>query len=202
MLVPRVPLPMALSLVLTGCSGDIGSFTWVDEVPRAEIAAAAAGDYLIAEGDLLNVRVYNQDALSTRGRVRPDGRIGVPLAGEIEALGRRPADLAKELEARLKPFILAPAVVVGVEEIQPIRITVLGEVGHPGVFLVEPGAGVLQALASAGGTTEFADRDRIFVIRRRPAKEPLKIRFSYARLYNGARAPAFALATGDVVTVE
>lgn len=205
MLTPRVPGPllvMALSLLLTRCSAGITSFTWVDEIPRTEIGDSAAGDYTIAEGDLLNVRVYNQDALSIRGRVRPDGRIGVPLAGEVEALGRRPADLARELEARLKPFIVAPAVVVAVEEIQPVRIAVLGEVAHPGVFVLEPGASVLQALATAGGTTEFADRERIFVIRKRLAKAPLTIRFSYARLVGNARAAAFTLATGDVVAVE
>jgi polysaccharide export outer membrane protein len=205
MLTPRVPgllLAMATSLLLTRCSPGIRSFTWVDEIPRTEISGTVSGDYTIAEGDLLGVRVYNQDALSSRSRVRPDGRIGVPLAGEIEALGRRPADLAKEIEARLKPFIVAPAVVVVVEEIQPVRIAVLGEVAHPGVFVLEPGASVLQALATAGGTTEFADRERIFVIRPRAAKAPLTIRFSYARLVGTARASSFALANGDVVTVE
>lgn len=82
-----------------------------------------------------------------------------------------------------------------------MQISVLGEVARPGVFSLEPGAGVLEALASAGGATEFADRGRIFVLRRRGERPPLRIRFSWARLAEGGGA-AFALADGDVVMVE
>ncbi len=66
--------------------------------------------------DTLTVRVYNQDGVTTRGRVRPDGRIALPLAGEVEAEGRRPADLAREIEAKLKPFFVAPSVAVNVDD--------------------------------------------------------------------------------------
>jgi polysaccharide export outer membrane protein len=198
----RTTAALITALSLPGC-GYAGPYVWVDDASRAELGDAAGRDYVIAGGDLLAVRVYNQEALSIRGRVRPDGRIAVPLAGEVEALGRRPADLARELEARLKSFVVAPAVVVAVEEVQPIRISVIGEVAHPGVFTLDADAGVLQALAMAGGATEYADRERIFVIRRVHAKAPVRIRFSYARLLGGsARAAAFVLAPGDVVAVE
>lgn len=190
------------TIAIAGC-GAAGEYVWVDQVPRTEIADAPPGDYVIASGDVLMVRVYNQDAISTRARVRPDGRIGVPLAGEIEALGRRPADLAKEIEARLKPFVVAPAVTIAVEEVQAVRVSVIGEVARPGTYALEPRAGVLDALAGAGGVSEFADRDRIFVLRKRAGKPPMRVRFSYARLAAGeGRAAAFVLIAGDVVTVE
>jgi polysaccharide export outer membrane protein len=196
------PIPLLASLALAGCGASL-PHVWVDQISQAEIGDTAGTDYVIARGDLLTIRVYGQDPISTHGRVRPDGKIAVPLAGELEAEGRRPADLAREIEARLKPFVVAPAVVIGVDEVQPIRISVLGEVARPGAFALEPRAGVLQALAIAGGTTEYADRERIFVIRRTPGKPPLRIRFSYADLAGGrGRAATFALATGDVVTVE
>lgn len=175
---------------------------WVDEVSSAELGQAAAGDYFIAAGDLLAVRVYEQDAVSTRGRVRPDGKISVPLAGEVTALRRRPADLAREIETLLKPFVRAPTVSVIVEEIQPVRVSVLGEVARPGVFVLDPGAGVLQALASAGGTTEYASRDRIFVVRRMSGGAPIRIRFSLDKLTGDSRAAGFMLSQGDVVLVE
>lgn len=192
---------LASALVLTAC-GATTTQVWVDEVSSAELGEAAAGDYLIATGDLLAVRVYEQDAVSTRGRVRPDGKISVPLAGEVRALRRRPAELAREIEALLKPFVRAPTVSVIVEEIQPVRVSVLGEVARPGVFVLDPGAGVLQALASAGGTTEFAASDRIFVVRRMSGGAPIRIRFSLAKLTGDSRAAGFMLTQGDVVMVE
>lgn len=193
---------LAFAAALLAACGSAGSYTWVDDVPKTEIAGPTQGDYVIGSGDLLAIRVYNQEALSTRGRVRPDGKIGVPLAGEIEAQGRRPQDLAREIEAHLKPFVLAPAVIVSVEEIRPLQVSILGEVARPGVVSLEPGAGVLQALASAGGTTDFADRERIFVLRKRPAQPPLRIRFSYSQLAGGGSGATFALVNGDVVMVE
>lgn len=189
-------------LALAGC-GPTGAYVWVNDVPKTDLAGAGDGAYVIGAGDLLSVRVYNQEAISTRGRVRPDGRIAVPLAGEIEAVGRRPVDLAKEIEAHLKSFVVAPVVAVSVEEIQPVKISVLGEVARPGMFTLEAGAGVLEALASAGGPTDFADKDAIFVLRRRGAAPPLRVRFTYAQLTGGAgNAAAFTLVSGDVVTVE
>lgn len=198
----RKALIGGLALALAACGG-AGSFVWIDDVPLTEIVEPARREYVIASGDVLAIRVYNQEAISARCRVRSDGRIAIPLAGEIDAVGRRPVELAKEIEAQLKPFVVAPAVVVSVEEMQPLQISVLGEVMRPGVFPMEPGSGVLQALALAGGTTRFAHQDRIFVLRRRLAQPPLRIRFTYKDLAGGTgRGATFSLAPGDVVTVE
>lgn len=186
---------------LAAC-GPAGPYVWVQDVAGAEIPGKNQGDYVIGSGDVLAVRVYNEEALSARGRVRPDGKIAVPLAGEIDALGRRPQDLARDIEARLKSFIVAPAVVVSVEEVRPMQVSVLGEVERPGVYPLDSGAGVLQALASAGWATEFADRDCIFVLRKRDAEPPLRIRFTLAELSRGGNGALFALADGDVVIVE
>jgi polysaccharide export outer membrane protein len=185
----------------TGCGTSL-PYVWVEQLPKAEIAEGSR-EYVIAAGDTLTVRVYNQDGVTTRVRVRPDGRFAVPLAGEVEAEGRRPVDLAREIEAKLKPFLVAPAVAVGVDEVQPARVSVLGEVARPGVYPVESRGGVLDAVAAAGGLTEFADRDRIFLVRKRPGRPPLRVRFTFAQLTGGsARAAAFTVAPGDVVAVE
>lgn len=190
------------ALLLPGCV-PIGPYVWVDDVPSTEVAEPSRRDYVINTGDVLAIRVYNQDAISTRARVRPDGRIAVPLAGEVDAVGRRPIELAKEIEAQLKPFVVAPVVVVSVDEVQPLQVSVLGEVERAGVYPIEPGAGVLQALALAGGMTRFAHRDRIFVLRKRLTDAPLRIRFTYEQLSSGTgRAPLFTLVSGDVVSVE
>ncbi len=196
----RLILSVVLLSAAIGCKGP-GTFVWVDEIPAAEFTPRPeAGNYVISAGDMLNVRVYNQDPISTRARVRPDGKLSMPLIGDVEARGKRPAELAKLLEVRLKEFIVAPAVTVIVEESQAMIIAVLGEVSRPGNVQLENGSGVVQALAAAGGPNEFADRDRVFVFRKNPQ---VRVRFTYESLTRGeGRGPAFALQQGDVVVVE
>ncbi|MFO0756284.1 MAG: polysaccharide biosynthesis/export family protein [Byssovorax sp.] len=196
----RWALPALLALAACGASSD---YLWVDDLPRTAAVEGPHDEYVIAAGDMVTIRVYNQDAISTRGRIRPDGKIGVPLGGEVEARGLRPVDLAKLIEAKLKPFVIAPSVTVSVDEQGPLRVSVLGEVAHPGVFAADAGAGVLQALAMAGGPTEYADRERVFVLRPQAGKPPLRIRFSLPKLSAGSgRGAVFTLENGDVVLVE
>lgn len=192
--------PRILWLVtLCACAGT-GNYTWVDELPPRAVEAAT-NEYLIREGDTVSVRVLNQEPLSTKARVRSDGRIAVPALGDIEVRGKRPSALKSELQARLKDYVAAPSVTVGVDEFQPITISVLGEVTRPGAYPFEPNASVARVLATAGGLTEFASRDRIFVVRTGP--QPLRVRFQYEGVTRGeAHASAFMLHNGDVVVVE
>ena len=160
------------------------------------------GEYVIEAGDVLAMRVVGQDGLTTRGRVRADGRISLPLVGDVEAVSRTPVRLGKELEARIKPFMVAPSVSIAVEESLPVQVSVVGEVAHPGVYAVAPDAGVLWAIAGAGGPTEYATRDRIFVVRASQGRTA-RIRFTYDRLTRGVLPDAFfALRPGDAVVVE
>lgn len=194
---------LALAAVLLGAAGCAGTgpYVWVHDLPQQAGQPAGSGDYCIAPGDLLSVRVFGQEDMSGRARVRRDGKIAVPFVGEVQAQGRTPAALAKEIEERLKAYVNSPKVTVGVEELQPITVTVLGEVAHPGTVAIDANGGVLQALANAGGPTEFADRDRIFVLRKTPV--PRRIRFTYDALTRGSpRAMSFGLLGGDVVIVE
>lgn len=193
---------IALSTGLPACAS-AGEYVWVDTIPPAQLTGPDPGDYNIAPGDLLNIRVYNQEAMSTRARVRPDGKIFIPLVGDVDVKGRRPAELAKELEARMKSYIVAPSVAVTAEEVEPVHVSVIGEVARPGALEIQPGTGVLHALAMSGGITEFADEDSIFVLRKGTKGPPQRIRFTYEDLSRGAgKAPAFTLRPGDVVVVE
>lgn len=189
------------ALGLLGCGA--GNYVWVDAFADPNGPSAAEGAYTINSGDMLNIRVYNQDTISTRGRVGPDGKIAIPLVGELDAKGLSTATLSRQIEARLKPFIVAPSVAILVEEAQPVKVAVVGEVGHPGVLAVTPGTRVLQVLALAGGLSDYANRDRIFVLRDRPAREPLRIRLTYHDLIRGVgRAATFHVESGDTVIVE
>jgi len=199
-LTPALFLALAL-LAGQGCAAK-GTYVWANALPTNDLTVKRTGAYVIEGGDLVDVRVLGQDSVSTRSRVRPDGRISVPLVGEIMARGQTPAGLAFDLEVRLKKYLLTPSVSVIVEEVHPTQISVVGEVTHPGVFSVDPDSGVLQAIATAGGPTEYAARDRIFVVRSNQGI-PMRIRFTYDRLTRGEPPDAiFALRAGDTVVVE
>ena len=190
----------ALLLGVGGCSGP-GTFVWVSSLPPGLTARPTDQGYVIRDGDLVSVRVFNQEALSTRAKVRSDGRIAVPVLGDVDVRGRRPAALKGELEGRLKDYVNAPSVTVSVEEFQPITVSVLGEVSKAGTFALDPRATVAQVLASAGGLTDFASKDRIFVLRSAP--QTLRVRFTYEDITRGeAPAAGFLLHDGDLVVVE
>jgi len=189
-------LVSAMALSLVGCGGT-GPYVWADSLPTS---ASGGGDVLIADGDVLNVRVFNQEPLSTKERVRNDGRISIPVIGEITARNKRPAQLAAEIQDRLKDIVKVPSVIVTFEAGAELRVSVVGEVRNSGVFQVEPGSSVLHALAAAGGLTDYADGDRVFVVRK---SMPQRVRFRYSDLRSAApKSIAFTLAAGDVVVVE
>ncbi len=190
-------LIVVLSLGAVAC-GPSGKYVWVKDLPPT---ADFSGEYLIATGDVISVRVVNQDSMSTKARVRNDGRIALPLLGDVEVRGKKPSAVRAELEARLKEYIVAPSVTVNVEEVAPVTVSVLGEVTHPGVIQMDGSGGVAQALAAAGGLTDYASRDRIFVVR--PGGKPPRVRFTFDEL-SGADPAAvrFLLRRGDVIVVE
>ncbi len=185
----------AVSLMaLSGCGN--GRYVWADALrePRA------TEEYVIAPGDLVGMRIFNQENMTTRARVRDDGKITVPLLGDVEVRGRTPAAAASDVALRYREYLSSPKVTLTVEEAQPTSVSVLGEVGRPGIYALEPGAGVLQALAAAGGLTEYAGRSSIYVVRRAPAQ---RVRFSLSSLVDaGTRSATFRLRAGDVVVVE
>ena len=117
----------------TLCScADLGKFVWVTEYRAPTTSADAQG--VIAEGDLIQIRVFGQDSLATRARVRSDGHISMPLLNEVVAAGFTPAVLAQQLETRLKEFYKLPVVTISLEETKPLSIPVAGEVVRPGVM--------------------------------------------------------------------
>ena len=182
-----------------GCA-DLGQYVWADSVPEA--ATKGDAEYVLAPGDLIQVRVFGQDPLSGRTRVRPDGRVTVPLVNDVPAAGRTTQDVSRSLEVLLREsgFIKDPKVTVFLEEMAPAQLSVLGEVTRPGVYPLDRSQGVLRALASAGGLTEFAHKDRIFVVR---AGTPGRIRFTLEALSTpGSRSARFRLQNDDVVLVQ
>jgi len=189
---------MSLGVAALFSCARIGPYLWVDDYAPP---AADPGGYRIAVGDVLSVVVYRQEGMSAREKVRQDGKVSLPLLRDVQAAGFSPSELAQQIQDRLKDYINVPVVTVAVAETRPLVVPVLGEVAKPGQFTLEKGAGVLDALAAGGGFTEFAHRDRIFVLRREPRL--VRIRFTFEALSRGqGRATALQLQAGDVVVVE
>jgi polysaccharide biosynthesis/export protein len=196
MLCARVLLLPVLALL--GCASTTGLYVWVDDYK--EPPAVPEKSTVLVAGDVITIRVFNQPDMSTKTRVRNDGKVSMPFLNDVDAAGLTPVALAKQMQLRLKEYINTPVVTISLDDPRPYVIPVTGEVAKPGVFPLDPGAGVLAALASAGGLTPFASQDRIFVIRPQP---PARIRFTYTALQNGeAKSIQFQLRQGDAVVVE
>jgi polysaccharide biosynthesis/export protein len=197
----KSPLLLVAVMGVSAACRHEGEYVW-----GRDIAADSATDpaYVIAPGDVLAVRVWNDEALGGRTKVRSDGKISLQFVDDVAAAGMSPRDLARSLEMRLAGYVNAPRITVALEEERLVNVSVLGEVAKPGVYELVAGSGVLQALASAGGTTQWASGDRIFVLRRRPeGGAPLRIRFVQDALARAEDASAaFRLRRGDVVVVE
>ena len=184
----------------TAACASPGQFVWYSELPKSDWGSLT-GEYVIEVGDTINIRAYEQEAVSTSIKIRRDGRIALPLAGELVAAGKHPSQLAREIETRLKEFIVQPRVIVNVETSQPVTVTAVGEIAHVGSLTLEPPGQLIQALAQAGGPNDYADKTRVFVMRQFPTFQ--RIRFTYdAVLHNEGGAATFPLRTGDVIVIE
>lgn len=188
-----------IALLATACSS-AGRFTWYSQLPKAEWSAAT-GEYVFGVGDVVSIRVYEQNELSATLKIRSDGHVALPLVGPLLVAGKHPSELSRELELKLKQFIVAPRVTVNVDQSQPITISTIGEIKTVGTLTVERPARMIQVMAQAGGLTEFADESRIFVLRHFPTFQ--RIRFTYEAIINNQDgAGTFPLRTGDVIVVE
>jgi polysaccharide export outer membrane protein len=191
-------LCLLATVILTLACGSTGPYVWADSLPASTTGSTEG--VIIQDGDVVSVRVFNQEPLSTKEKVRPDGKITMPVIGEIVARNKKPAQLASELQDRLKSVVLAPNVTVTLDTGTELKISVLGEVKNSGVFTLDHGANVLHALAAAGGLSEYADSDKVFVVRK---SLPQRVRFRYQDLRSAdPKSISFMLQAGDVIVVE
>ena len=192
-------LPSVLLLTICAwgwaCAAD-HPYVWADTFPEQ---AAQAGS-VIQPNDRIFLHVKEQPTLSGELDVRADGSVVQPLVGKVDVAGLTAAQAAQRFTERLHGILERPVVTIAIIATRPPKVSVLGEVTHPGRFDMDKDEGVLGALARAGGLTEFADRDGIFVLRERP--EPVRVRFRFADLAGGTAAARFRLQDGDVIVVE
>jgi polysaccharide export outer membrane protein len=152
-------------------------------------------------GDKLRIEVYKDPQLSQSVQVRPDGKITLPLIGDIEATGRTPIEMRDTIAKQLKEYVTSPTVTVIVVEALASKIYVMGEVTHPGTMEMHGPTTVLQALAMAGGFKEFANTKDVKVLRPKDGTDSVEtIKFNYKDVISGGSKP-FYLRSGDTVIV-
>ena len=170
---------------------------------RASADAYSTGDYKIGSEDVLEVIVWKNPDLSKVVSVRPDGKISLPLIGDVVADGRTVAQLKKELEARLKEYKESPNVSVVVQQVNSYGVYVLGEVAKPGRYQMKTYTTVLQAISTAGGFTLYAAKNKMFVLRKSSnTGAEIRIDVSYNDIVSGGDASQnILLIPGDTVVV-
>lgn len=171
-----------------------------------EVDAPAPGerpnpqDYRVGLEDVLHVSVWGEDDLDLSVRVRPDGKVTIPLVNDISVVGLTAEEIRLELRERLSNYIRDPNVTVIVEEINSFRVYILGEVNRQGVLNFTRPTRLLQALAAAGGLTQYS-RKEIVLLREQDGVEQ-RIRIDYKRLLNGdSTQQNLYLKPGDVLLV-
>jgi polysaccharide biosynthesis/export protein len=185
---PAAPQPV-------GTSGPAAKETAPPPTTTTRTAAVAA-DYKLVPGDKLRVEVYKDAQLSQNVQVRPDGKITLPLANDVPAAGRTPVELRDAIVSSLKPYIANPTVTVMVVETVPQVIYVTGEVNAAGPQPLNGKVDVIQALATAKGFTDFANKKNILIRRGTQV-----INFNYNDAIKGHGAPVY-LQPGDTIIVK
>src|SRR5687768_10490570 len=147
-------------------------------------------DYRLVVGDKLRIEVYKDPQLSQSLQIRPDGKITLPLVGDIVAAGYTPMTLRESIAASLKEYITNPVVTVIVVETQPLTISVLGEVNNPGVHPYKKQLTMLDALAMGGGFKDFANTKNI-IIQRSTSTGVQRIPFNYKEAIKSSSKPVF-----------
>src|SRR5262249_15149456 len=127
---------------------------------------AADASYTVKPGDILHIQVWKEPELQGQVLVTPDGSFAFPLVGQVDARNKTVGELEKSITDKLKKYISDPVVSVSVQEIKGNKVYVIGQVAHPGEFIVNPRVDVMQALSMAGGTTPFAALGNIMILRR------------------------------------
>jgi polysaccharide biosynthesis/export protein len=168
----------------------------------AQASAAHDDSFVIGNDDVLAVNVWKEAEISRTVTVRSDGKISLPLVGEVQASAKTPKQLEAEISTKLSGFIAEPAVTVIVQEIRSQRFNILGQVTHPGSYVLNNSTTVLDAIALGGGLRDFAKQKSILILRERPDKTQMRFAFNYKDVIKGQHPEQnIKLEPGDTVVV-
>ena len=158
-------------------------------------------DYLIGPGDILDISVWKEEALTKLVTVLPDGKISFPLIGDIDAAGKTVASLGNELNKKIEQYVPDPNLSVVVQQVNSMLIYIIGRINHPGRFVLNTNINVLQALSMAGGLNPFAKKNKILIFREKNKKTTI-FKFRYDDVSKGENLEQnIMLKRGDIIVV-
>jgi len=142
--------------------------------------------FVIGNDDILAINVWKEPDVSRPAvPVRSDGKISLPLVGEVQAAGLTPLKLEQAIAAKLQSLISQPEVTVIVQQINSQKYNVLGQVNHPGTFVITNSLTVLDAIAISGGFRDFAKQKAIYVLRQNADGTQARLPFNYKEVVKG-----------------
>ncbi len=194
---------LVLLLLAAGCASNPPPSTVASTL--AHQASADVDEYHIGVDDVISVNVWQNDELSVTVPVRPDGRISMPLLGDVQAGGLTPQQVSANIKRALAQYIRDPHVVVILKELNShqflSRVRVTGAVRQQMSLPYRPGMSVLDAVLEAGGLTDFASANRA-VLYRRVGEDTESIDVYLGDiLEEGDLSTNYALEPGDVIAI-
>ena len=155
------------------------------KAPSTTVAQPHDSQFVIGNDDVLAVNVWKEPDVSRSVPVRSDGKISLPLVGEVQAAGKTPLALEQEIAGRLKNYISEPEVTVIVQQVNSQKFNILGQVVRPGSYVIANSTTVLDAIALAGGFRDFAKQKSIYVLREKPDGSQTRLAFNYKDVIKG-----------------
>jgi polysaccharide export outer membrane protein len=170
--------------------------------PAASGSKAHDNSFVIGNDDHLAINVWKEPDLTRSIPVRSDGKISLPLVGEVQATGRTPLQLEEEISTKLKNYITEPEVTVIVEQINSQKFNILGQVTKPGSYSLAAATTVLDAIADAAGFRDFAKQKSIYILRQNASGGETRIAFNYKEVIKGKNPQQnIKLEPGDTIVV-
>ncbi len=192
----------ARALALGTAPLDLGSVSGNAAYSASRSGSLTGASLVIGPDDVLVIDVWKEPEISRTIPVRPDGKISLPLVGEVEASGLTPQQVQQEISGKLQTFISEPEVTVMVQEVKSQHFNILGQVVRPGSYQLTNSMTVLDAIAVAGGLRDFAKRKSIYVLRPSRNGSQTRISFNYKSAIQGINpAQNIKLSSLDTIIV-
>lgn len=180
--------------------------TFFSSVPAFCLDLGALGkEYFIEAGDVISINVFPAEEFSKEVTVQPDGSIEIPLLGSMTARGMKTDDLQKILTAKFSKYVSNPSITLNVRKFSSNRVAVIGQIHQSGYFEYREGMRLLDLVAQAGGTADYARRDRVRIFRRvKGADDKISeevIKADLEEVFAGKMDKNIPLASGDIVYI-
>jgi polysaccharide export outer membrane protein len=197
---------LLLSIVLSGALASSANAQAAPTTAPVHDAATSADkphddSFVIGNDDVLAINVWKEPDISRSIPVRSDGKISLPLVGEVQAAGLTPLKLEKDIAEKLKSYISEPEVTVMVQQVNSQKFNILGQVNKPGSYVIANSPTVLDAIALAGGFRDFAKKKAMYVLRHGASGE-VRLAFNYKDVSQGKNMEQnVKLQPGDTIIV-